>query len=74
MSEAAPFPSRARLIGVLAVGQIISWGSEFDMLAVLGPRIGRDLAIANEAVFAGLTVMMTISALCGPLLGRTLVR
>lgn len=74
MSEAAPFPSRARLIGVLAVGQIISWGSGFDMLAVLGPRIGQELAIANEVVFAGLTVMMTISALCGPLLGRTLVR
>ncbi|KAA3503394.1 MFS transporter [Rhizobium rhizogenes] len=44
------------------------------MLAVLGPRIGQELAIANEVVFAGLTVMMTISALCGPLLGRTLVR
>ncbi|KAA3531758.1 MFS transporter [Agrobacterium tumefaciens] len=44
------------------------------MLAILGPRIGQELAIANEVVFAGLTVMMTISALCGPLLGRTLVR
>lgn len=74
MSEATPFTSRARLIGVLAVGQVVSWGTGFDMLAILGPRIGQELAIANEVVFAGLTVMMTISALCGPLLGRTLVR
>ncbi|UXU04371.1 MFS transporter [Agrobacterium tumefaciens] len=74
MSDATPFTSRARLIGVLAVGQIVSWGTGFDMLAILGPRIGQELAIANEVVFAGLTVMMTISALCGPLLGRTLVR
>ncbi|WP_323572004.1 MFS transporter [Rhizobium sp. 28DA2] len=74
MSEATPFTSRARLIGVLAVGQVVGWGTGFDMLAILGPRIGQELAIANEVVFAGLTVMMTISALCGPLLGRTLVR
>ncbi|TWC89677.1 putative MFS family arabinose efflux permease [Rhizobium sp. SJZ105] len=74
MSDATPFTSRARLIGVLAVGQVVSWGTGFDMLAILGPRIGEELAIANEVVFAGLTVMMTISALCGPLLGRTLVR
>ncbi|MGV1783469.1 MULTISPECIES: MFS transporter [Agrobacterium] len=74
MSDATPFTSRARLIGVLAVGQVVSWGTGFDMLAILGPRIGQELAIANEIVFAGLTVMMTISALCGPLLGRTLVR
>lgn len=59
---------------MLAVGQVVSWGTGFDMLAILGPRIGQELAIANEVVFAGLTVMMTISALCGPLLGRTLVR
>lgn len=74
MSDATPFTSRARLIGVLAVGQVVSWGTGFDMLAILGPRIGQELAIANEVVFAGLSVMMTISALCGPLLGRTLVR
>ena len=74
MSDAAPMTSRARLIGVLAVGQIVSWGSGFDMLAVLGPRIGRELAITNGVVFAGLTIMMTISALCGPLLGRMLMR
>ena len=66
MSDATPFTSRARLIGVLAVGQIVSWGTGFDMLAILGPRIGQELAIANEVVFAGLTVMMTISASISP--------
>ncbi|CUX16432.1 MULTISPECIES: MFS transporter [Agrobacterium] len=74
MSDAAPMTSRVRLIGVLALGQIVSWGSGFDMLAILAPRIGNELAIGNEIVFAGLTIMMLISALCGPLLGRMLVR
>lgn len=74
MSDAASPTFRTRLIGVLALGQVVSWGSGFDMLAILGPRMGSELAIANEVVFAGLTVMMTISALCGPLLGRMLVR
>lgn len=74
MSQAATLTSRARLIGVLALGQIVSWGTGFDMLAVLAPRIGGELAIGNEVVFAGLTIMMLISALCGPLLGRMLVR
>lgn len=74
MSDAASMTSRVRLIGVLALGQIISWGSGFDMLAILAPRIGGELAIGNEIVFAGLTIMMLISALCGPLLGRMLVQ
>ncbi len=74
MSDVASMTFRTRLIGVLALGQVVSWGSGFDMLAILGPPIGRELAIPNEVVFAGLTVMMTISALCGPLLGRMLVR
>ncbi len=74
MSDAASPTFRTRLIGVLALGQVVSWGSGFDMLAILGPRMGSELAIANEVVFAGLTVMMTISAICGPLLGRMLVR
>lgn len=74
MSDAASLTSRSRLIGVLALGQVVSWGSGFDMLAILGPRMGSELGIPNEVVFAGLTVMMTISALCGPLLGRMLVR
>lgn len=74
MSDAATLTSRARLIGVLALGQIVSWGTGFDMLAILAPRIGGELAIGNEIVFAGLTIMMLISALCGPLLGRMLVR
>lgn len=74
MSDAASLTSRTRLIGVLALGQVVSWGSGFDMLAILGPRIGSELHLSNEVVFLGLTVMMTISALCGPLLGRMLVR
>lgn len=50
MSDAASLTSRSRLIGVLALGQVVSWGSGFDMLAILGPRMGSELGIPNEVV------------------------
>ncbi|MDS7596545.1 MFS transporter [Agrobacterium tumefaciens] len=65
---------RTRLVVVLAIGQIVGWGACFDSLALLGNPIGRDLGLAKEFVFAGLTVMMAVSAFCGPTLGRALVR
>jgi MFS family permease len=69
------FPTRsARTIAVLAITQIISWGSTFDMLGVMGRVVAPDLGLPNELVFFGLTIMMLVSAFSGPLTGRLLVR
>ena len=64
----------ARTIAVLAVTQIISWGTSFDMLGILGRVMSPDLGLANEVVFSGLTIMMLVSALAGPTTGRLLRR
>ena len=64
----------ARTIGVLAITQLIGWGTTFESLGVLGRSIAPDLGLANEMVFAGLSVMMLASAFCGPLVGRLLGR
>jgi MFS family permease len=63
-----------RTIAVLAVTQIISWGTSFDMLGVLGRVMGPDLGLPNEVIFFGLSIMMLASALCGPTTGRLLRR
>ncbi len=67
-------PRTARTVAVLAVTQLIGWGTSFDMLGVMGRVIAPDLGLANEVVFGGLTVMMIISALMGPTTGRWLGR
>jgi MFS family permease len=61
-------------IAVLAVTQLVGWGTSFDMLGVMGRVIAPDLGLANEVVFGGLTVMMVVSALMGPQTGRWLSR
>lgn len=67
-------PPRLRLIACLALCQIIGWGTGFDMLAVLGPRMGPEIGLSNPAVFAGLAVMMMTVGLAGPTVGRLLQR
>ncbi len=64
----------AQTVGVLAVTQLIGWGTTFDMLGVMGRVIAPSLGLPNEAIFAGLTVMMVISAFAGPTTGRWLGR
>ncbi|SMF48957.1 Predicted arabinose efflux permease, MFS family [Xaviernesmea oryzae] len=73
MSKAFPLRS-ARTIAVLAVTQIVSWGTTFDMLGVMGRVIAPDLGLPNEVIFFGLTIMMLVSALAGPATGRLLDR
>lgn len=64
----------AQTIAVLAVTQIISWGTTFDMLGVMGRIVAPELNLPNEVVFFGLSIMMLVSALAGPATGRLLGR
>jgi MFS family permease len=73
----APAPSLKRLwpaiIG-LGVTQLIGWGATFTALAVLGVPIGRDLGLPREAVFGGVSVMLLVSAVLAPDIGRRIDR
>ncbi|MDE1186269.1 MAG: MFS transporter [Pantoea sp.] len=64
----------AQTVAVLSITQIISWGTSFDMLGAMGRIIAPDLGLSNEIVFAGLTVMMLITGLVSPAIGRALAR
>jgi len=63
-----------RLVGVLAVTQLIGWGSSYDLLAVVGRPVAADLGMSNEVAFAGLSVMMVTGAFLGPAVGGRLSR
>ena len=65
---------RFRLIAILSLTQIIGWGTTFDMPGVLGRRMADSLGLANELVFGGLTVMLLVVGLAGPLTGRLMAR
>lgn len=73
MPKSSRFRS-AQTVTVLAVTQLIGWGTTFDMLGVMGRVVAPDLGTANEVVFAGLTIMMVVSAIVGPATGRWLGR
>jgi len=64
----------AQTVCVLAITQLIGWGTTFDMLGVMGRVIAPDLGLPNEVVFSGLTIMMVVSAVAGPMAGRWLRR
>ncbi|MBX4970812.1 MFS transporter [Rhizobium binae] len=64
----------AQTVFVLAITQLVGWGTTFDMLGVMGRIVAPDLGMANEVAFAGLTIMMTVSAIVGPATGRWLGR
>lgn len=66
--------SKLRLIAVLAVSQLVGWGTTFDMPSVLGRAMERDLGMPFETIFGGLTAMMIVMALASPRAGRLLIR
>jgi MFS family permease len=73
----APAPSLRRLwpaIAGLGLTQLIGWGATFTALSVLGVPIGRDLGLPREAVFGGVSVMLLVSAVLAPGIGRRIDR
>lgn len=76
--DPAPEPtggvSRLRTLCGLALTQMIGWGTTFYPIAIIGRAVEHDLGASRELVYAGLTVMLTVSALIAPRIGRRLDR
>jgi predicted MFS family arabinose efflux permease len=67
-------PARLRLVGVLAVTQVIGWGTTFDMPGVMARKMAADVGLSIDTTFFGLTLMMLVIGLTGPVVGRTVQR
>jgi MFS family permease len=65
---------KARVTLGLGFTQIVGWGTTYLMPSVLGRSIQDALSISSELVFAGITVMFGIGALCAPRIGRIVDR
>jgi predicted MFS family arabinose efflux permease len=69
--EPARPPRRLRwVVPVLGIAQIISWGSLYYPIAVLGTAIRRDLAISDIAVFGSFTAGLFVSGIAAPAAGK----
>lgn len=66
--------SGVRTLSGLALTQMIGWGTTFYPIAIIGRAVESDLGASRELVYAGLTAMLTVSALIAPHIGRRLDR
>jgi predicted MFS family arabinose efflux permease len=68
--------SGSKIIGILvvvAIGQIIGWGT-VGLLAVVGREVAADLGMDITAVFAGNSIFYVATGLSAPLLARPFIR
>lgn len=64
----------ARVTMGLGFTQIVGWGTTYLMPSVLGRELQDQLGLSPELVFAGITVMFAVSAVCAPRIGKVVDR
>lgn len=66
--------SIAPLVSTLGIAQIISWGTLFYAIGVLGPAMRRDLGISELFLFTSFTAGLLVSGTIAPTMGRLIDR
>ena len=59
-------PALARLVPALGVAQIISWGTLYYSIAVLGASMRRDLGISETTLFGAYSFSLLVSGVFAP--------
>jgi MFS family permease len=62
------------LVSALGIAQIISWGTLFYAIGVLGAPMGRDLGVSEVYVFTAFTAGLFLSGAFAPFAGRVIDR
>jgi MFS family permease len=65
---------RGAVVATLGCTQTLAWASSYYLPAVLAAPLARDIGLTPSWVYAGLSLGLGVSALFGPLLGRTIDR
>ena len=63
----APLPL---LVSGLGIAQIVSWGSLYYPISVLGESMQRDLGVSSTVLFGAFTLSLLISGMAAPMVGR----
>jgi predicted MFS family arabinose efflux permease len=63
-------PQLWRAVSALGVAQIISWGTLFYTIAVLGGAMRQDLGVSDVFLFGSFTLGLFLSGIVSPLVGR----
>jgi predicted MFS family arabinose efflux permease len=63
-----------RLVSALGVAQIISWGTLFYSIAVLGPPMARALDVSDTMLYGSFTAGLFVSGLASPWVGSRIDR
>jgi hypothetical protein len=68
--RAAAAPDLRRLVPALGIAQIVSWGTLFYAIAVLGPAMRDAIGTSDVALFGGFTCGLFASGVVSPWVGR----
>ena len=71
---APEIPKLWRSVCALGVAQIVSWGTLFYTIAVLGAAMRKDLGASDVVLFGSFTAGLFVSGLVSPLVGRQIDR
>ena len=63
-------PHLWRIVSAIGVAQIISWGSLFYTIAVLGGAMRRELGLSDIVLFGSFTAGLFLSGMVSPIVGR----
>jgi MFS family permease len=69
-----PAVNLAPLVSALGIAQIISWGSLFYAIGVLGPAMRKELGISELFLFSTFTAALLVSGTLAPVAGRLIDR
>lgn len=74
MSEGTRDAHLGRIVCALGIAQIISWGSLFYTIAVLGGAMRREVGASDIFLFGSFTAGLLVSGIASPLVGRQIDR
>lgn len=66
--------SRGALIATLGSAQMLAWGSSYYLPAILAQPMAASFGLSVSTVFAAFSAALIITALAGPIAGRTIDR
>ena len=67
-------PRLRRFVALLGIAQIISWGTLFYAIGVLGPAMRKELGVGELFLFSAFTAGLLVAGVFAPFAGRTIDR